>query len=306
MPRSAESSPRPGRAAPSSPATAPRLAIVVPTRDRWTALATTLGAIAELAAEAAPIEVVVIDDGSERLSPPPALPGLRLQWLRQPPAGPATARNRGIRASTARRILLLGDDTRPAPRCLARHAGASAGLQGPIAWDPRREITPLMRFLAPEGPQFWFRGLRDGDELPPTGILGANYSAPREWFEQEPFDERFDHAAFEDTELGWRFALRGWRSRFAASACCWHDHAYTTLDPFLERQRRAGRAARRAAAIHPALVWRALARPLAVYVAKRLGLAARGEPERTWERRCLAAYLSGALAPDGPVSGEPE
>jgi len=279
--------------------------VIIPTRDRGAKLAATLRALEEHASEGSPLEVVVVDDGSHAPQPEPALAGCRLRWLRQAPLGPAAARNRGIAAATGERVLLLGDDTRPAAGCLARHAAASGGLQGRIDWDPARETTPVMRFLAPEGPQFWFRGLAAEAELPPTAILGSNYSAPRRWFELEPFDETLTHAAFEDSELGWRFALRGWRSRFDPGARCWHDHVYTDLAPFLAKQRRAGRAARRAIARHPALAWRALARPLGVYLAKRAGLAARAEPERSWERRCLEAYLDGLLFP-GAGDGAPD
>jgi len=277
---------------------------VIPTRDRWSKLATTLAAVERNAGEAEPVEVVVVDDGSATPAPAPETSDVRLRWLRQPPRGPAAARNLGVAAATAHRVLLLGDDTRPAAGCLARHAVAGGGLQGRIDWDPARETTAIMRFLAPEGPQFWFRGLGAGVELAPTAILGANFSAPRRWFELEPFDETLTDAAFEDSELGWRFALRGWRSRFEPAARCWHDHVYDDLAPFLAKQRRAGRAARRAIARHPALAWRALARPAGVYLAKRAGLAPRPEPERSWERRCLEAYLDGLLFP-GAGRGAP-
>lgn len=282
------------------------LSIVIPTRGRGETLGRTLATIAARRAEVPELEVVVVEDGES--ADRPALPAtlvaggrLRVERLPPPAAGPAAARNFGIRLARGERVLLLGDDTAPAPGCLAAHAGAAGGLQGRIEWDPSRPITDLMRFLAPEGPQFWFAGLVDGDVLPFTALLGSNYSAPRAWFLAEPFEESFPDAAFEDTELAWRFRERGFTSRYGAGAVALHDHPYTAIQPFLERQRRAGRSARRAVARHPALLWWTLLRPLGVHAAKALLPSRSGEPERSWDRASRRAYLAGFLggAPAG-------
>lgn len=280
------------------------LTIVIPTRDRAATLTRTLAAIAERSAEVVDLEVVVVlDGGATGDGPLPSLPNgdaggprWRVEPLPTPARGPAAARNLGIRLAAGARILLLGDDTAPAPGCLATHARATLGLQGRIEWDPARPITDLMKFLAPRGPQFWFAGLADGGEIPFTALLGSNYSAPRAWFLAEPYDESFPDAAFEDTELAWRFRERGFVSRYAAGAVALHDHPYAELAPFLERQRRAGRSARSAVRRHPALVWWAFLRPLAVHLVKSLRGESRGEPERGWDSAARRAYLAGFLA----------
>ncbi len=272
------------------------LSVVIPTRDRPAILARTLAALRALADETAGLDVVVVDDGSRV---PPDLASVEnadrfeLRLFRAAPAGPAAARNRGIAEARSERVLLLGDDTPPAVGCLGRHAAATGGLQGRIEWHPELAITPLMRFLAPAGPQHWFAGLGDGDELPFTALLGSNYSAPRAWFVAEPFDERFRHAAFEDTELGWRFRRRGFASRYSAAALCWHDHVYAELEPFLARQAIAGRAARDAVRRHVALAWWALVLPVVVDCARRVGWGALRPPTRDWDRLCRRAYLRG-------------
>lgn len=287
------------------------LSVIIPTRDRPVQLAATLDALAEqrLGSEApgSGFEVLVVDDGSS----PPAGPVLNhhsplaCRWLRQEGLGPATARNLGIRQAVGERILLLGDDTRPVEGSLHRHlevaekahAEGQIGVQGHIDWDPHQPITPLMRFLAPAGPQFYFAGLSDGDRLPYSAVLGSNYSAPRRWFIEEPFDETFPAAAMEDTELAYRFQRRGWSSIYTREALCWHDHRYDDLVPFLRRQRRAGRAARHAVGRHRALLFKLLLQPLlmAPWVALRRGLApSRGARQRgRWDLRCRWAYLRG-------------
>jgi len=276
------------------------LSIVIPTRDRGETLERTLAAVAARLAETPALEVVVVENGG--IATKPAVPSalaengrLRIERLPPPAAGPAAARNLGIRLARGERILLLGDDTAPAVGCLAAHAGAVDGMQGRIEWDPSRPVTDLMRFLAPRGPQFWFSGLVDGGEIPFTALLGSNYSAPRDWFLTEPFDESFPDAAFEDTELAWRFRERGFKSRYCAGAVALHDHPYDEIEPFLARQRRAGRSARSAVRRHPALLWWALLRPLGMHAAKALLPSRRDEPERSWDRDSRRAYLAGFL-----------
>lgn len=281
------------------------LSVVIPSRDRPAILERTVAALVELRGEVEALDLIVVDDGSRRPASPPAAPSepaLRCRHLRLPPSGPAAARNRGIAEALHERVLLLGDDTRPAAGCLARHAAAAGGLQGRIDWDPRQPPTPVMRFLAPAGPQYWFVGLKDGGILPFTALLGSNYSAPRAWFLAEPFDEGFPDAAFEDTELAWRFRKRGFVSRYAAAALCWHDHPYESLEPFIARQERAGRAARYAVERHPALAWWALVKPLVLDLARRAGVSALAPPVGDWDRRCRRAYLRGFFRRSGDLA----
>ena len=134
---------------PSSPSDSEagiELSIVIPTRDRPDRLAQTLGAI-EAEITGSVVEVVVVDDGSA----PGSLDKLRrrswdfpIRWLAQEGRGPATARNRGVATARGKRVLFLGDDTRPAPGCLDRHRGATEGIQGHIDWDPDQPISPVM------------------------------------------------------------------------------------------------------------------------------------------------------------------
>ncbi|HEV2063672.1 MAG TPA: glycosyltransferase family 2 protein, partial [Thermoanaerobaculia bacterium] len=154
--------------------TAPSVSVVIPTRNRLESLQQTLGALARQTHDAALFEVLVGDDGSSDgtaafLAAPPKY-AFSLRSVRAPGSGPAAARNRAIRLARAPRVLLLGDDTFPEPDVLARHleaaAGRALGVQGRIEWDPAAPITPVMRFLAPEGPQFYFKGLENGQPIP--------------------------------------------------------------------------------------------------------------------------------------------
>ncbi|MEM6797516.1 MAG: glycosyltransferase [Acidobacteriota bacterium] len=291
----------------------PDISVVIPTRDREDRLRETLRAtLAQRDAGGEPVrlEILVIDDGSSAdlspiLEPFAADPhGRRVHLETQPAAGPAAARNRGVALARAERVLFLGDDTRPAAGAIEAHleaarrrleeTGRECGVQGRIEWDPEREITELMRFLAPAGPQFYFRGLREDRPIPFTAVLGSNFSAPRAWLEAEPFDERFPHAAVEDTEMAWRWRRLGWESIFRGSALCFHHHLYDRLEPFLERQRRAGSSARYAVRRHPRLLWPLVLQPtLFGAVVKARAWAGRGRPHDRWDLACRRAFWRG-------------
>lgn len=288
------------------------LSVVVPTRDRSATLTRTLRAVLEQLAEVDG-EVVVVDDGSTD-DTPELVEGLaahdpRIRLLRQEPRGPAAARNLGIGAARGERVLLLGDDTRPDVGCLRAHGvGSEHGLQGRIDWDPEREITPLMEFLAPSGPQFYFDGLEEDRPVPWTAVLGSNLSAPRSWFREDPFDEGFPFAAVEDTELAYRWQKKDRRVVWKPDARCWHEHRYDRLEPFLQRQVRAGHSARAAVLRHPPMVGRLVLQPKLfgwVVLARLLGRCVLGRPvgNEVWDLRCRWAFLRGFSGLSRPAAG---
>lgn len=285
----------------------PAISVVIPTRDRCAILGKTLKALARQEGVAGRFEVIVVDDGStdstQNLLRLVDLGGHALKSVPLDHGGPARARNRGIAVAAGERILLLGDDTIPEPGCLAVHAAADSdtGIQGMIDWDPDVGITDVMQFLAPEGPQFWFKGLGEGSHVPWTSVVSANLSAPRSWFVDEPFDECFTEACMEDTELAWRWHRRQWDVRFSTSALCLHHHRYDEIEPFLAKQRRAGRWARTVLRQHPELFAALVLRPVAVGCL-RLGragvLAVFGRLNRTdvWDLRCRASSARGLMS----------
>jgi GT2 family glycosyltransferase len=294
----------------------PSISVVIPTRNRLDMLRLTLEALDQQESQQS-FEVIVADNGSTdgtsdflKAAAPKRFP---LKSIAVSRAGASRARNRAIEAASANRILLLDDDTLPDPGTVAKHAPSAPdrddeiGIQGLIEWDPQMPITPLMRFLAPEGHQFYFKNLRAEQPIPYARILGCNLSAPARWFREEPFDENFSVAAFEDTELGYRWFRRGWSTIYRPEAVCWHRHHYETIEPFLARQYRAGQAVRYAVRKHPGLIASSLVQPLFVGLCIALqrswGLA-RKRPSQShrWDLEIRLAYFRGFLAgPDRPV-----
>ncbi len=284
----------------------PSLTVVIPTRNRRSTLELTLDALEKQEILPRSFEVIVVDDGSDDDTSQwlcrQTFEAFELKALRTEGIGPAGARNLGISQAQADRILLLGDDTIPLASTLEAHltlaGGRDIGVQGRIDWDPSLEITPVMHFLAPEGPQFWFKGLGNGDPVPFTGVYGSNLSAPTKWFLSEPFDESYRSACFEDTEQAWRWSRRGWGVVFGDLAVCYHRHHYESLDPVIRRQRRAGVATRHTLRKHPRLLWTLFLQPLMVGGIKAVEVGGKSLFGRATfadraDLRCRLAWLGG-------------
>jgi glycosyltransferase involved in cell wall biosynthesis len=281
----------------------PCLSVVIPTRDRLDVLRDTLDALDGQVGMPRGFEVVVVDDGSSDGTAgwlaDASFETFVLHHLRLTPGGPARARNRGIAAAAADRVLVLGDDTAPEADTLARHleegGGRPTAVQGRIDWNVNPPVTEVMDFLAPQGPQFYFKGLEHGAAVPYTAVLGSNLSAPTEWFRREPYDERFTEACLEDTELAWRWSRRGWTAVWSETARCRHRHRYDAIEPFLDRQRRAGRWARLAVVEHPGMLPRLVLQPVAFAAVSAFRLAARRRRRDRWDLQCRLAFARGFL-----------
>jgi glycosyltransferase involved in cell wall biosynthesis len=290
----------------------PLLSVVIPTRNRRDLLHRSLLSLEHQIGLDGPFEVIVADDGSsdgtaELLESVTGTFSYPLYWLRLPGAGAATARNRALALATAPRTLLLGDDTVPDNDALANHLSAAAAgtndvaVQGRIEWDAEQRVTPVMQFLAPEGPQFYFKGLRAGRPIPYTIVYASNLSAPTQWFREDPFDEQFPSAAFEDTELAYRWLRKGRRTIYGENAVCRHRHHYASIEDYLDRQLIAGRAARRAIGLHPGMAARTVLAPLLIGVWRGAQYAwnrvtGHARPEHRWDLQCRIAFLKGLVA----------
>ncbi len=119
------------------------VSVVVPVRDDAERLGRCLDAIGRQTL--APLEVIVVDDGS-RDDPGPlcrASPGVRL--LRQPPGGSYAARNRGIDAAAGEVVAFTDADCLPRPDWL--DAGTAA------LSDPKVSLVGGRVVVAPRSPR---------------------------------------------------------------------------------------------------------------------------------------------------------
>src|SRR3954468_23346706 len=222
------------------------LSVVIPTRDRWDVLQTTLDALRAQAASGLTCEYVVVNNGS---GPAPALEK-SAQWVSvidEPQPGAAAARNAGIATASSDLVLFLGDDCRPArPGFLSGHVAAhrAAGdpwlaVVGGIEPDPGLAGTPFMRWLARSGKLI--------DETAFTGdwrsFYTGNVSLSREaLLAVGGFDERFSGYGWEDADLALRLADHGLRLERRRDLLVHHAHEYD-LQSSLARMEAVGRGA---------------------------------------------------------------
>jgi glycosyltransferase involved in cell wall biosynthesis len=226
--------------------------VVIPTFRRTETLFPVLDA---LGAQGDPpeFEVVVVDDGSgddtlprlEAYRPP-----YPFRFFTQANAGPATARNRGVREARGAVILFLGDDTVPEPPLLSIHALTHAerrshpvAVLGYTTWPRGFRVSPFLHHINEYGLQFGYGLIRDPEAVPFNFFYTSNVSLPRDLLlDVGLFDTSFPHAAWEDIEVAYRLMQRGMRMVYRPSAVARHHHDITFAS-FRRRQEKAGEAA---------------------------------------------------------------
>jgi glycosyltransferase involved in cell wall biosynthesis len=292
--------------------------VVIPTRDRSDVLAETLESL-ERAADEAAFEVVVVDDGSRDATPAVLASFAQRQRIpvslvAQLPRGPAAARNAAIRVARAETCLFLGDDTRPRPGLLARHArfhrskpSLEHALLGHITWA-RDSKSPFTNWLDRSGIQFDYAGISDPSDVEPSFFYTANVSVKTAFLRTVGgFDEVFVAAACEDVELGYRLSRLGMRLAYDRGAVAEHHHP-TGLDDAIRRMHVVGRSSAILAVREPGRPV-----PRAPGLRHRVGSAAlvalnlmpwRSDRVRTWTWRflCHEAHREGFWGFDPGVS----
>ena len=211
----------------------PAVSVVIPARDRPDELVQVLE---DLAAQDYPrdkFEVLVCDDGSttdlRRYVDRVKDSGLELTYLRQPPRGPATARNLGIRNARGSIIAMTDSDTRPDRSWLKYLAEAlerdpeAGGVEGLVRADNAGRYDPLG-----EGPLNLSGGV----------FLTCNMAYRREVLEAVGgFDETFPYPAYEDTDLAARVKQSGKRIIWESRAVVIHPQRPLTLRAVLRKLR---------------------------------------------------------------------
>ncbi|HEV2123442.1 MAG TPA: glycosyltransferase [Chloroflexota bacterium] len=245
--------------------TAPQLSVVIPTYRRPAALETTLRALAAQQFEL-PYEVIVCDDGSPETEAEQvrhivgAQEAYQVRLIRQENAGPAAARNAGAREARSNLLLFLDDDCAPAPNLLQLHWRAheaadsregGMAVMGHVAWSPHVRVTPFMELVV-RGAQFNYGAIADPERVPFTCFYTANCSLQRADLERAGWFDASLPPFMEDTEFAYRLIRSDTRIVYRPEAVVFHEHA-VELSTYLDRQRKAGRAAVEVARRHPEL-----------------------------------------------------
>jgi glycosyltransferase involved in cell wall biosynthesis len=200
----------------------PSVSVVVPTYRRPELLDGCLAALVEQALDPREFEVIVADDAASCETRVQVERWSRRSWAEAGPAiryipvcgahGPAAARNRGWQAAQGSVIAFTDDDCLPDAGWLA--AGLAAMGPGVDALSGRL-VMPL------EGTPTDYE--RNAALLQEAGFVTANCFCRREWLEVlGGFDERFDKAWREDSDLQFRIEAAGGVIVSAAEAVVVH------------------------------------------------------------------------------------
>ncbi len=234
---------------PDRPLTA---SVVIATYNRPLELDRLLRCLADQ--EYPPLEVIVVDDGSEPAARPDFPEGTQWQCLRQPNAGPAAARHAGIERASGDVVIVVDDDMIVTQRFVSshmeRHALGDEVVQG--RFDNRNADTrPLFdRFVDAQQSTYFDRCALDPSAVEPARLSTGNVSVRRSlYLDSGGFDTSLRRR--EDTELGIRLAERGARFGFVAERTAVHDEPPESLQRWLRVAYEYGTSEAALAAAHP-------------------------------------------------------
>lgn len=226
----------------------PAVTVIIPTRERPSQLAGCLESLAAQEFPAADFEVVVVDDGSREpvtAAVEPFRKTLDLTLLRQPHAGPATARNLGLARARGGIVAFTDDDCRPSRSWLSELFAAARSR--PDALLGGTVVNALRDDWYAETSQLVIEIVCEHFNSGPAGVTfftsNNSFAARTKLLEMGGFDERFRIAAAEDRDLCRRWKARGWPMETAARAVVAHFHA-ANLREFWSMHFRYGRGAR--------------------------------------------------------------
>jgi cellulose synthase/poly-beta-1,6-N-acetylglucosamine synthase-like glycosyltransferase len=182
-------------------------------------------------------EVIVVDDGStDDTAAVAARAGARVIGVSR--AGPAGARNHGVRSSTGEIVLFTDADCVPAPDWIERMIGPfAAGADGVKGAYLTRQRSLVARFVQAEFEERYDR-LARFERIDFVDTYSAGYRRDV-LVESGGFDSRFALPSAEDVDLSFRLAQKGYRFVFEPRARVYHQHP-ATLRAYLTRKWRYG------------------------------------------------------------------
>ena len=218
----------------------PSVAVVIPTHNRSTLLRRTLDAVAAVEYSPEPM-VVVVDDGSapeHSTANRAAADAAGVTYLTQTNAGPATARNRGVAATSGDLVVFLDDDCAPDRDWLN-------ALTAPFSGAGREGLGGVGGRVVSAPPHNWVsRFCADAEYI--TGIqpeftnaITANACFRRAVFDElDGFDEEFRFPGGEDPDFSRRVRERGYQLQFVPDAVVYHAEIETFREFFRRVYRR--------------------------------------------------------------------
>lgn len=211
-----------------------RASVIIPTYNRAGRIGYCLDALRNQDCAQA-FEVIVVDDGStdDTLQVLARYP--EVQRVSQANAGPAAARNRGVREASGEIVLFTDDDCEPFPNWLTEMLKAfdDPDVVGAKGVYRSRQPEPAARFVQIEY-EDRYRMMARQATIDFIDTYSAAFRRDR-FIESGGYDTAFPIACCEDSELSYRMSARGWRMVFVQTAIVWHQHP-ATFASYLRRK----------------------------------------------------------------------
>jgi len=206
-----------------------QFSIIIPTRSRPDPLAACLDSLERLQFERDRFEVIVVDDAGhipldEIVS---AHRGVSARLIRQPPGGPAAARDAGAAQARGEFLAFTDDDCAPAPDWLT-------ALATRLALTPDHAVGGRTVNALPDNPYSaasqnlvtYFSAHFNSDPDDARFFASNNFAAPAESFRaMGGFGKFLPFAGAEDRDFCDRWRSRGYRMSYAPEAVAHHAHA---------------------------------------------------------------------------------
>jgi len=206
-----------------------KVSIIIPTYNRLTRLKQVIAAIEHQTYALDDVEVIVVSDGSTDgtdayLST--IKTSLNLRYVLQQNAGPAAARNNGIRNAQGDIILFIDDDVVPSPQLLTEHMRIHTNrpnmvVLGPMLNPPDFVFSPWVAWEQAMLEK-QYNAMQQGKfSTTARQFYTGNTSLPRHiLLVSGGFDERFRRA--EDIELAYRLNQHEVEFMFIMTAVSYH------------------------------------------------------------------------------------
>ncbi len=222
-------------------ARAPRVSVVIATRDRAASLRDTLRSLASVQVPAGlPAEVVVIDNGStddtrQVVADFAEEAALDVVYVFEPQPGKCRAQNAGLERARGEVFLFSDDDVRFPPDWIegmsrAILEGRADTVQGGVRWAPEILRSPHATPFAAS--VITSTAHKTAEELE-TGLIGANMAISRRAYEQVgAFDDELGPGALgfgDETLLGWQLIGSGSRHLVALDVSVEHHFEVTRI-----------------------------------------------------------------------------
>jgi len=216
----------------------PTVSVIIPAYNAAATINETLAALEDQTYQGS-LEIVVVDDGSTDSTKSIVEKHPRVRCFFQPNAGPASARNLGVRKSSGEVLLFTDSDCRPEPRWVEKMvAGFSAPDIAVVAGsygiaNPRALLAQIIY------QEIRYRHERLMPEF--SRAFGSyNFAIRRGIFEAVGgFNAVYRRASGEDNDLSYKVLKSGGRIRFLKDAVVDHYHQ-TALGRYLKEQFRHG------------------------------------------------------------------